>query len=281
LPDVSRAAENDDSVLWPFSDDDYQVREAQTADAEGILTLVAALDMTNATSFVWPLDELRERLRQRRPLVVLAQHRVSGAIAGVAGIDVWGMEKDFMVLSIGSRSTTCPVGEVFTVPANASLCRGLLVHPEHQGAGLGSRLHKARIVLVATVAPHAAYVVLSARGRTLEEAKVALRPVLERDNSEPGEPQVDKSTVFQFTYPTSKGVVHLAHQRESEGMQFVGVDVSDGGPVWITTQPLAELAVQYAAARSRGTSAAMSVAGRLPCSTLLTVQRPRNDCLSG
>jgi hypothetical protein len=91
-------------------------------------------------------------------------------------------------------------------------------------------------------------------------------------------PQYDKSVIFQFTYPTAKGIVHLAHQRESEGWKFVGVDVADGGPVWITTAPLAELAAEYIAkvapaARVQGVSAALGPERRLSVVKPLAVRR--------
>lgn len=240
--------DEEDALLEPFSDGTYLLREAQGSDTEGITQLVQAIDMTNATSFVWPPKELRQRLEHRRPLTVLAQHRATGAVVGVAGIDVDGMEKDFEVLSIGSRVTTCPANETFVVPAAACLCRGLLVHPAHQGAGLGSRLHKARIVMLAKMAPQTLCVVLSARGRTFEDAVATIGPTLQEPRDGRETPRYAKSSVLKFTFPTSAGVVHIAHQREREGLAFVGVDVSDGGPVWITTAPVSELAAQYRAA---------------------------------
>jgi hypothetical protein len=242
-----------DDPLDSFCDDEYTVREALECDAERIVALVGSMDMTNATSFVWPVDELRERLRTRCPLVVLAEHACSGLVVGVAGIDVEGMEKGFEVMSIGSRVTNCPANETFFVPQSCSLCRGLLIHPGHQGAGLGSRLHKARLVLLAKIAPLTPSVVLSARGRTYDEVMMTLGPMLlQPRGADDATPQYEKSTIFEFTYQTSKGVVHLAHQREADGWKFVGVDVSDGGPVWMTVVPLKELALRYSAKASPG-----------------------------
>jgi GNAT superfamily N-acetyltransferase len=278
--------ETEDSVLEPFSDSTYLLREAHETDSASITLLVQAIDMTNATSFVWPEAELRDRLQRRQPLTVLAQHRSTGAVVGVAGIDVCGMEKDFEVMSIGSRATTCPANETFVVPAAACLCRGLLVHPEHQGSGLGSRLHKSRMVLLAKIAPLTPCVVLSARGRTFEEVMTTLGPMLQQPRDSDATPQYDKSTIFQFTFPTSKGVVHLAHQRESEGLRFVGVDVSDGGPVWMTTAPLPELAEQYKAAaaapaRVRGMSMSLSPERRLSLLAPLSVRHSALASMSG
>jgi hypothetical protein len=262
-----------------FSDAAYELRLAGAADAEGVAALVGAIEMTNATSFVWPLDELRERMRTWQPLTVVAQERSTGALAGVAGIDSCGMmDKGLAVLSVGSRTTTCPASEVFDVPQAACMCRGLLVHPAHQGGGLGSRLHRARIVALAQIAPAVPCVVLSARGRTFEDAMQTLGPMLQQPREGDATPQHDKSVIFQFTYPSSKGVVHLAHQRESEGWKFVGVDVADGGPVWMTTAPLAELAAEYCAkaappVRVQGVTAAMSAGRRLTLLKPLAVRR--------
>ena len=245
---VEDEASLEKDALTAFCDADYTIREAGEDDAEAIAALVGSMDMTNATSFVWPLMELRERLRTRCPLIVMAEHVASGAAVGVAGIDVDGMEKAFEVMSIGSRVTSCPANETFFVPQSSCMCRGLLIHPGHQGAGLGSRLHKARLVQLAILAPHTPSVVLSARGRTYDESMDTLGPILAQPRDEnDATPQYEKSVIVDFTYPSSKGIVYLAHQRESEGWKFVGVDLADGGPVWITVAPIKELGARYCA----------------------------------
>lgn len=231
----------------------YRLREATTADVEGILALTAALDMTHATSFVWPAEELRERISRRDPLVVIAVAEGSDEVAGCAGIDTLGMgNKQLTVYAVGSRVAPVKATELFTFPTSYCNCRGLLIHPNHQGAGLGSRLHRTRLELLAQVAPHTPAVVLSARGTTFEEALAALGPLLQSQTNRcecDVTPQFTKDTVFEFTFQTSKGIVHLAHHRESDGWRFAGVDVSDGGPVWVTAVPIAQLVSTFPTSR--------------------------------
>ena len=283
-------------------EDRYVAREAKVADAECIVELTQQLDMTNATSFVWPLQELRRRIEQRNPMIVIAVERtntddvdgiekapsgasidarfaaddaavaaaasrdadcpdgaavcasqdgahevnvplavqpVAGArrasrVVGVAGIDVCGMEKSFPVWNYRTGLTA-------DVPSNCCMCRGLLVHPDHQGYGVGSTLHKARIALLASLYPNTPSVVLSARGNTFEESLSKIGSALPRPANSP----VPKDVVLSFTFRTSYGIVHMAHSKEREGWDFLGLDVADGGAVWLTSKPLAEVASPY------------------------------------
>ena len=91
------------------------------------------------------------------------------------------------------------------------------------------------------------------------------------DDDDPNTPQFDRKEVFQFTFPSSLAVVHLAHQRDSEGVKFVGVDVADGGPVWITTAPLVELSEEYRAAAASPRVQNKLSAGATPCRPLTRV----------
>ena len=230
----------------------YRLREATVSDVEGLLALTSKLDMTHATSFMWPRDELIDRITRRDPLVVVAVVDGNEAeVAGCAGIDTLGMgNKQLTVYAVGSRVAPVKATEHFTFPSSYCNCRGLLIHPNHQGAGLGSRLHRTRLELLAQIAPSTPAVVLSARGTTFEEALAALGPLLQqpRDDHD-ATPQFTKDTVFEFTFQTSKGIVHLAHHRESDGWRFAGVDVADGGPVWVTAVPIVKLVETYPASR--------------------------------
>lgn len=227
----------------------YRLREATIDDVDGILALTNAIDMTNATSFVWPRDEMMDRIAHRDPLTIIAVHDETGVVAGCAGIDTLGMSKPLRVLSIGSRVTGCEANNEFDIPDQWCMCRGLLIHPDHQGAGLGSKLHRQRIETLVNVCPEVPCVVLSARGSSFDEAKVTLGPLLQHRRDSDVTPQFSKETIFQFTFHTSQGVVHLAHQREKDGWKFVGVDVSDGGPVWCTAMPLRDLVKIYPQSR--------------------------------
>lgn len=228
----------------------YRLREATAEDAEAIIGMTSEMDMTNATSYVWPLEELRRRIAQRNPLTIIAlSEGESGAIAGCAGIDTAGMSSHLRVLSIGSRVSRCAANEEYDIPDDYCMCRGLLIHPDHQSAGLGSRLHRYRIECLSRLYPNTPAVVLSARGSTIEEATSTLGPLLQQPRDTDTTPEFSKDILFQFTFRTSQGVVHLAHHREKDGWKFVGVDVADGGPVWCTSLPLDEIVQRYPQSR--------------------------------
>lgn len=239
-------------ALRRTAEDRFVVCEAVVDDAEAIVELTRHVNMEGATSFVWPLEELRSRIASRRPLVVVAfdsdlldgeESWMHPQCVGVAGIDIHGMEKPFPVMSIGSRFSQTPAGETFSIPSDFCMCRGLLVDESYQGCGLGSLLHKTRLALLQQIAPATPSVVLSARGSSFAEAKVTLGPALAVQHSLT--PEFAKDELFEFTFHTSQGVVHLAHGKEKDGWKFVGVDVSDGGPVWCTTLQMAELTRSY------------------------------------
>jgi hypothetical protein len=228
----------------------YRLREATVEDAEGIIELTSAMDMTNATSYVWPLENLRRRIAERNPLTIIAvSEGVTSTIAGCAGIDTAGMTSHLRVLSIGSRVSRCAMNQEYDIPSDYCMCRGLLIHPDHQSAGLGSRLHRYRIECLSRLYPHTPAVVLSARGSTIEEATSTLGPLLQQPRDHDTTPEFSKDVLFQFTFHTSQGVVHLAHHREKDGWKFVGVDVADGGPVWCTSLPLDEIVQRYPQSR--------------------------------
>ena len=240
------------SAFTPTSTSELQWREATAADVPQIVALTASLDMSFATSFVWSPEETRRRILTRSPLAIVA---VEGkVVVGVAGIDVAGIEKPFKVYSIGSRVTKTPANEVFTIPEGYCLCRGLLVHPDHQGKGVGTLLHRGRLQCLHSLAPDTPGVVLSARGSSLEEALSILAPRLNHDDPSDLTPQFSKTEIFEFTFRTSLGVVHLAHGKDEQGWKFVGVDESDGGPVWCTNDSLANIvqASKVAAYKKKG-----------------------------
>lgn len=228
------------------------LREATPADAEGIIALRDSLDMTNATSYVWELEDMRERIRNRYPLTLVALSpdpredsptKGTEIVVGVTGIDVLGMEKDFPVLSIGSRLLGVPRNEEYIFPYEYCMCRGLLIHPLFQGCGLGSKLHKGRLTLLAAIAPHVS-VILSARGSTIEETLSVIVPYMDARASAVT-PEFTKDELFEFTFHTSQGIVHMVHGKDRDGWKFVGVDVADGGPVWLTSKPLSEIVSGY------------------------------------
>eukprot|EP00744_Colponema_vietnamica_P001392 GILI01002304.1.p1 GENE.GILI01002304.1~~GILI01002304.1.p1 ORF type:complete len:708 (-),score=108.10 GILI01002304.1:188-2020(-) len=228
------------------------LREARPSDAEGIIALRDSLDMTNATSFVWELEDMRHRISNRSPLVIVAttiDYRDGSEthglelVIGVAGVDVYGMEKEFPIRSIGSRLLGVPVNAEYTFPSNCCMCRGLLIHQDYQGAGLGSKLHRGRLKLLAGITPDAK-VILSARGSTIEETLAVIVPYLDARESD-ATPEFTKDELFEFTFHTSKGIVHMVHGKDREGWKFVGVDVADGGPVWLTSRPLVEIVSTY------------------------------------
>eukprot|EP00744_Colponema_vietnamica_P002634 GILI01004101.1.p1 GENE.GILI01004101.1~~GILI01004101.1.p1 ORF type:complete len:672 (+),score=129.48 GILI01004101.1:167-2182(+) len=225
------------------------LREATPADAEGIIALRASLDMTNATSFVWDLEDMRKRIETRYPLIIIAltpdpsSNGASEVVVGVAGIDVHGMEKDFPVRSIGSRLLGVPANTDYVFPADYCMCRGLLIHQQYQGFGLGSMLNKGRLRLLASIAPNAK-VILSARGCTIEETLSVVVPCMEAKGTS-ATPEFTKDELFEFTFSTSVGIVHMVHGKDREGWKFVAVDIADGGPVWLTSKPLAEVVSSY------------------------------------
>eukprot|EP00658_Telonema_sp_P-2_P041559 TRINITY_DN29745_c0_g1_i2.p1 TRINITY_DN29745_c0_g1~~TRINITY_DN29745_c0_g1_i2.p1 ORF type:complete len:207 (-),score=37.20 TRINITY_DN29745_c0_g1_i2:20-640(-) len=128
--------------------------------------------------------------------------------------------------------------------------------PDHQGKGVGTLLHRGRLQCLHSLAPDTPGVVLSARGSSLEEALSILAPRLNADDDDPSDltPQFSKTEIFEFTFRTSLGVVHLAHGKDEQGWKFVGVDESDGGPVWCTNDTLANIvkASKAAAYKKKG-----------------------------
>ena len=255
----------------PTQNDVFKFREATASDVHGIISLREGLDMTNATSFVWGEKEMKERIETRAPLVLVSTtvDAREGSptfgeeiVVGCSGIDLGGMEKDFPILSIGSRLLRGPANERvapqerYVFPKDYCMCRGLLIHKDFQGAGLGSRLHKGRLKLLAQIAPHTRAVILSARGSTIEETLSAIAPHLTAAPARVPDaslgssqqihgpdrslvtPEFSKDMLFEFTFFTSKGIVHMVHGREGNGWRFVGVDEEDGGPVWLTSVSL-------------------------------------------
>ena len=219
--------------------EELQWREAKASDVDQIMDLTAALDMSYATSFVWGAAETRRRILTRSPLTIVALE--GDVVVGVAGVDIAGSEKPFHVHSIGSRITETSANQRFTIPNDFCLCRGLLVHPDHQGRGVGTLLHRGRLQCLHALAPDTPGVVLSARGSSLEEALAILTPRLNHADPSDMTPQFSKAEIFEFTFRTSLGVVHLAHGKEEQGWKFVGVDESDGGPVWCTCDTLSNI----------------------------------------
>ena len=290
------------SLNVPF--EGIQVVQATVQDADGIMALTAVLDMTNATSFVWPREELIAKLRDQNPLIVVAKEwddtKDEAIVVGVAGIDATPCTKAFPTVAVerlhqfsgdhptgicgdeDSKDTSEPTGEQQKSMSGATPlvrvhhCRGLLVHPEHQGKGIGGQLQKARLDLLRqtyyakslqkgmnfSASPSRSLlspggtrqpkpkVVLSARGVTLENTLDACfsRQLLLSPSKRSTDTDISKSTVLGFTYPTSKGIVHMVHGKPK--WYFVGVDEADGGPVW--EHPLSPPTSQHSPLSQKG-----------------------------
>ena len=234
----------------PAAPPSFTFREALEEDAEGIVALRETVDMTGAFALMWPIDDLRRRIRERSPLIVvaLASGEADGRprVVGVTGIDIHGMENTETIYSVGSRELGVSPNSLYTFDRRWCECRGLIIHPSFQGAGLGSRMHMARMKLLSILEPNTPGVIMGIRARVpLDEAMAIISPLIEapRDTVTP---VFTKEQLFQVTYHTSQGIVHMLYGREREGWKLGGIHLDDGGQIWFTTMPLPQMVANFA-----------------------------------
>ena len=195
----------------------YTYRRATScpSDISGIQRVASVVDMTTSKSFTWPDEELIALIDTNALLVVVVEGG-DGAIVGAGGMSIY---QEWSGTHYELWTAECPS----FIPNHGSgpyaVCRGLMVDPAHAMHGLGRSLHAARVR--DSFEEGARYLLLSARGCSLNGTQNILSSLKPSDTSD--------EILISCTYPSSHGVVRIARRF---GMEFQGVDVDDGGPVW-------------------------------------------------
>eukprot|EP00759_Apiculatamorpha_spiralis_P025393 PhF_6_TR28355/c0_g1_i1/m.42054 len=216
----------------------YRRCDGSDRDIKGIQRVASLVDMTQSKSFIWSDDVLRNMITTKEIYVVVAEcpsfflrgteHSVVSepydnddelVVIGVGGVSIalsWS-DTHYDIWINGAMSSFDDCRGPFAV------CRGLLVQPNMSKFGIGRTLHAERVRYAFDEGSR--FLLLSARGMDFQNSVRVTSPV--DMTSLAGEKQ--DTYLLQLTYPSSKGVVHIARKC---GMEFAGIDPDDGGAVW-------------------------------------------------
>ena len=194
----------------------YRRATSSPADISGIQRVASVVDMTTSKSFTWPDEELIALIDTCDLLVVVVEGGDGVGIVGAGGISIY---QEWSGTHYQLWTAECPCFVPNHGAGPYAVCRGLMVDPSHAMHGLGRSLHAARVR--DAFEEGAQYLLLSARGVSLDGTQNILSSLKPSDTSD--------EILISCTYPSSHGVVRIARRF---GMDFQGVDVDDGGPVW-------------------------------------------------
>ena len=201
----------------------YSYRRATSSPADicGIQRVASVVDMTASQSFMWSDAELIALIDTCDLIVVVVEDAEGCGIVGVAGMSIykeWSRTPcRWTATLLWSAANPCVVPNHGAGPF--AVCRGLLVDRSHEQRGLGCSLHAARVRIL--FEDGARYLILGARGVSLDCSQSLLSPLKPSETSD--------DVLISCTYRSSHGVVRIARRF---GMEFLGVDVDDGGLVW-------------------------------------------------